>query len=167
MRIGIIYGSTGGATQEIATKIQKELNLDANLIDIADATKETFKEYERFIIGTSTWGDGELQDDWEDNVELFKEADLNGKTIAFFGVGDQESYYDTFVNAMGELYAIAKDNGAEIVGDDWPNEGYDFSESKALVNGCFVGLALDEDNQDDQTDERIKKWIENIKFYYQ
>jgi flavodoxin I len=34
--------------------------------------------------------------------------------------------------------------------------------SKALINGKLVGLALDEDNEPDLTDYRLKKWIEKI-----
>ena len=40
---------------------------------------------------------------------------------------------------------------------------YDFSESKAVKNGKFVGLAIDEDNQSDLTEERVKTWVAQIK----
>lgn len=163
MCIGIIYGSNGGTTQDVAVEIKEKLALEADLLDIADATQESFDKYEKFIIGTSTWGDGDLQDDWDDNLEVFQSANLSGKTIAFFGTGDQETYDDTFVDGMGILYEIAKDKGANIVGDNWSAEGYEFSESRSLVDGIFVGLALDEDNQNDQTSERIEKWVASIK----
>ncbi len=45
----------------------------------------------------------------------------------------------------------------------WPTDGYNFDSSKSVVDGKFVGLALDQDNQDDLTDERIEKWCEDIK----
>jgi len=57
-----------------------------------------------------------------------------------FGVGDQVSYEDTFVDGMNILYEIVKKNGASIVGDKWPAESYDFSESLSLKDGNFIGL---------------------------
>ncbi|BAZ20359.1 flavodoxin [Kalymmatonema gypsitolerans NIES-4073] len=42
-------------------------------------------------------------------------------------------------------------------------DGYDFNESKALKNGKFVGLALDEDKQSDLTQERVKTWVVQVK----
>jgi flavodoxin I len=45
----------------------------------------------------------------------------------------------------------------------WSTDGYEHSDSKAIKNGKFVGLAIDEDNQSELTDERIKKWVAQIK----
>jgi len=163
MRIGIFYGSSGGVTQDVATKIKKSLDLDADLIDIADSTKEILNQYDRLILGTSTWGEGDLQDDWEDNLEIIEELDLSGKKVALFGVGDQDGYEDTFVDGMGILYEILKESGATIIGDNWSAEDYDFSESKAFKNNSFVGLVIDEDNQEEKTDLRIDKWVNSIK----
>ena len=126
--------------------------LDAGVVD----------SYDNLIIGTSTWGAGELQDDWYDGLKLLQGANLSGKTIAIFGCGDCESYGDTFVSAMGELYNGLKGSGAAFIGRV-PTAGYDFSDSEAVVDGEFVGLALDDVNEEDKTDERIDAWIESIK----
>ena len=40
---------------------------------------------------------------------------------------------------------------------------YNFSESKALRDGEFIGLAIDDNNQSNLTDERVKKWVEKLK----
>ena len=54
------------------------------------------------------------------------------------------------------------ENGGKIVGK-WPTEGYEHTESKAEVEeGVFLGLALDEDNQYEQTDERVDTWVAQI-----
>ena len=45
----------------------------------------------------------------------------------------------------------------------WSAEGYEFNESKALKDGKFVGLAIDEDNQSELTDSRIESWVAQIK----
>lgn len=163
MSIGIFYGSNGGATEGIAEQIQKVLGLDAQLHDISETDMDQFDNYSHIIIGTSTWGDGDLQDDWDDEFADFEKVDFSGKTLAFFGLGDQEGYGDAFLDAMGTLHDAAVKSGATIVGNDWPADGYEFEESTAIQNGAFVGLALDDDNQDDLTDERIEKWVDIIK----
>jgi flavodoxin I len=42
-------------------------------------------------------------------------------------------------------------------------DGYSFDDSEAVVDGHFVGLAVDEDNESNLTDERIDKWVEQLK----
>nr|MCR4561033.1 flavodoxin [Bacteroidales bacterium] len=108
-----------------------------------------------------TWGDGELQDDWFTFLPTIKETGLAGKTVAVFGVGDQFSYSDTYVNAMGELYDAAKAAGANLIGAT-STDGYSFNESTAVRDGKFVGLALDYDNQSDLSDDRIAAWVAQI-----
>ena len=120
MAVGIFYGSSGGATAEVAEMIKKRLDTDANLIDIAGASPNDFMRYSHMILGTSTWGDGDLQVDWEEFFETFQTIDLRGKTVALFGLGDQEEYSETFLDGMGTLYMQAVKNGAHIVGDAWP-----------------------------------------------
>lgn len=166
MAIGIFYGSSGGVTEDIAKLIKKELNIQADLIDISDATADNFDKYSGLILGTSTWGDGDLQDDWDDFFEEFKNIDLTGKSVALFGVGDQDSYPDTFLNGLGTLYAQTTKNGATVIGNDYSTQGYDFDESTACVDDKFVGLAIDEDNQSELTKQRVSKWSENIRKYF-
>lgn len=113
-------------------------------------------------MGTSTWGAGELQDDWYDGVNVLKAADLAGKTVAVFGCGDSESYSDTFCGAMAEIYNAAKDAGATLVGEV-STDGYTYDDSEAVVDDKFVGLALDDVNEDDKTEGRIDAWLEAIK----
>lgn len=156
----VIYGSSTGTCQSIAEKIASKLKVEA--IDVQTQDAGVVDSYDNLIIGTSTWGAGELQDDWYDGLKLLQGANLSGKTIAIFGCGDCESYGDTFVSAMGELYNGLKGSGAAFIGRV-PTAGYNFSDSEAVVDGEFVGLALDDVNEEDKTDERIDAWIESIK----
>ena len=159
----IIYGSSTGTCQAIADKIAAKLGVDsADVLDVAKVSADTVAAYQNLILGTSTWGAGELQDDWYDGLETLKSADLNGKTIAIFGCGDCESYSDTFCGAMGEIYEALNGSGATFVGAV-STDGYTFDDSAAVVDGNFVGLALDDVNEDDKTDERIDAWVESIK----
>ena len=120
------------------------------------------ESYEALILGTSTWGDGELQDDWYDGIKVLKNANLSGKTIALFGCGDSESYSDTFCDGMGILFEDLKDSGCTFVGAV-PDSDYTYASSVAAAGGKFVGLALDDVNESDRTDARVSAWTEMLK----
>jgi len=122
-----------------------------------------YKEYEVLVLGTSTWGDGELQDDWYDGVKVLKSTDLSMKLVALFGCGDSESYCDTFCDGIGVLYEDLKDSGCTFLGNKVSTDGYSFSSSIAVVDDAFVGLPLDEVNESDKTAERIDAWTAEIK----
>lgn len=158
-KTGIFYGSTTGNTESIAKIVAKKLNVEC--FDIATTSLDDIQEYDNIILGTSTLGLGDLQDDWEASIDDLEGLDLSGKTIAIFGLGDAGAYPDTFVDAMGTLYEAVKDKGCTIVGET-ETESYEFDDSTAVVNGIFVGLPLDEDNESDLTDGRINKWLEQI-----
>ncbi|WP_020611226.1 flavodoxin [Sediminispirochaeta bajacaliforniensis] len=160
-KIAIFYGSTTGNTKDVAERIQNALG-DAELFDIADTSVEKMEEYDAVVVGTSTWGAGDLQDDWEMAVGKLGGVTLAGKKMAFFGLGDQESYSDTFVDGMGQLYDAFAKKDVSCIGQ-WPTDGYDFEESSAVRDNAFVGLALDEDNQSDLSDGRIASWAEQVK----
>lgn len=156
----VVYGSTTGTCEGIAETIASKLGTEA--INVTELDGAQVAEADNLVLGTSTWGAGELQDDWYDGVSLLKGANLNGKTIALFGCGDSESYCDTFCGAMGEIYDALKDSGARFVGQV-DASGYTYDDSTAVHDGKFVGLALDDVNESDRTEERIDAWIEAIK----
>ncbi len=156
----VVYGSSTGTCQDIAEKIAAKLGAEA--VDVANLTDDQVNAADNLILGTSTWGAGELQDDWYDGLEKLKSLDLSGKTVALFGCGDCESYSDTFCGGMGEIYAALRDKGVNFVGAV-PTDGYTFDDSAAVVDGKFVGLALDNVNEEDKTDARIDAWTDAIK----
>lgn len=155
----VVYGSSTGTCEAIAQKIATKLSVEC--INVADLSADVVADAENLLLGTSTWGAGELQDDWYDGIETLKSTDLSGKTVALFGCGDCESYPDTFCGAMAEIYQAVKAAGANVIGFV-STDGYTFDDSEAVVDGQFVGLALDDVNEDDKTDERIAAWIESI-----
>lgn len=132
-----------------------------NIINVTNLDDNVIADNENLILGTSTWGAGEVQDDWYDGLRIIKSANLNGKTVALFGCGDSESYPDTFVGGMAEIYHAVTDAGAQVIGAV-ATEGYTFDDSESVVDGKFVGLALDEVNEDSKTDERIDAWVTEI-----
>ena len=156
----VIYGSSTGTCENIANDIAAKLGVEA--INVSDMTADVVAENDNLIMGTSTWGAGEVQDDWYDGLNVIKSADLSGKTVAIFGCGDSSSYSDTFCGGMAEIYNAVKAKGASITGFvDASN--YSFDDSEAVIDGKFVGLALDNDNEESKTAGRIDAWIEAIK----
>ncbi|MEA5451454.1 flavodoxin FldA [Leptolyngbya sp. CCNP1308] len=163
-QIGLFFGTQTGNTQTIAEAIQSEFGGDGvvTLQDVADASPDDFADYPYLIIGCPTWNIGELQSDWEGLYDELDEIDFSGKQVAYFGVGDQVGYADNFQDAMGILAEKITGLGATTVGQ-WPTDGYEFDSSKAVQDGKFVGLALDEDNQPELTSDRIKTWVAQLK----
>lgn len=83
--------------------------------------------YDVLIMGTSTWGDGDMQDDAHDFADGLQGLSLKGKKVALFGCGD-ETMADTFCNGVEELLEYVKPTEATIVGQ-FNVDGYDFSKA--------------------------------------
>lgn len=162
MSIAVVYGSAMGNTEGAANTIAEKLGIN-DVLNVSDIDASKLNSYDKLICGTSTWGSGDLQDDWD--AFDFGGLDLSGKTVAVFGMGDSDSYSDSFCGGMGKLAAKLKEAGATLVGSTSTN-GYTFEESEAVVDGNFVGLALDNDNQEDQTESRIDTWVAQIKPHF-
>lgn len=163
-QIGLFYGSTTGNTESVADLIAENIGFDnIHRIDIAADGVESISEYSHLILGIPTWDYGELQEDWSDLWQVLDAAQVDGKSCAVFGLGDQIGYGEWFLDAMGLLHDRMKEKGAELVGY-WPVEGYDFEASKALTadKKQFVGLALDEDCQHGETNERVEQWCKQV-----
>lgn len=161
--IGLFIGSTTGKTEYVAELFQKEIGENVvTLHNIYETEDSDFEDYQYIVIACPTWNIGELQSDWEGYFPELDNIDFNGKKVAYFGTGDQIGYPDNFMDALGILEEKISERGGTTVGY-WSTDGYDFNESKALRDGNFVGLALDEDNQSEMTEERIKVWVAQIK----
>ena len=156
----IIYGTSTGTCEDLAGRIGAKLGV-GNIINVTDLDDNVIADNDNLILGTSTWGAGEMQDDWYDGIKTIKSANLSNKTVALFGCGDSGSYPDTFVGGMAEIYTAVQEAGANVIGAV-STEGYTFDDSESVVDGQFVGLALDEVNEDDKTDERIDAWVAEI-----
>ena len=157
----IVYGSSTGTCETIAQTIGEKLGV-SDIINVSDVTKEDLEGAENLLLGTSTWGAGDMQDEWYDGVNKLADANLSGKTVALFGCGDCESFGDTFCGGMSGIYNAIKDKGINLVGKVATSD-YHFDDSESVVDGEFIGLALDDMNESDKTEERINAWVENIK----
>merc|ERR1712037_1064926 len=118
------------------------------------------------IVGCPTWNTGADEyrsgTSWDDLLDDIKGVDLKGKPVAVFGCGDSQGYGDNFCDGIEELHNTFQAAGAKMVGYS-DASGYDFSESKSVKDGKFLGLPLDQDNEGDQSEERIASWVEQLK----
>jgi len=161
-KVAIIYGSSTGNTEAVAVKMAQKIGENiTETFNVSEFSTSRLDECKNLIFGISTWGIGDLQEDWNNFLPEFRKADLKGKIIALFGLGDYESYPDSFVDGMGAIYELIKDKGCTLIGQVDTSD-YTFDKSKAVYKGRFVGLPLDEDNESDLTDTRIENWLNEI-----
>lgn len=166
-KIGIFYGSCGGITGEVAEEIGKFFDVDED--DIINM-EEDFDDvdqllgYDILFLGSSTWGQGDVQRDWVDPLYEIEqdEVDFSGKTVALFGAGDCESHAEHFVSALGKMHDLFKERGAKVVGS-FPTDGYTYEASLAIKDGMFCGLPIDNVNEEDKTEARVQAWCEKVK----
>ena len=137
-KVHVIYGSTTGMTEAVAAKIANSLGAQVFNVNAADAAAF---DAELLVLGSSTWGVGDLQDDWAAKLDEVK-GNFAGKKVAVFGLGDSQGFADSFCVAAETIANAAKDAGATLVGDV---------------------LKLDDTNESDQTDGKIAAWVETIK----
>ena len=165
MKIKLIFGTDTGNTDYVIETYLLDLleSFEVEVTEVPDVTPEDWEQNNLFVIGVPTWYDGVLQSDWEDYFDDFKEINFTGKTVALFGLGDQVGYAEWFCDGIGILAEVIIKNGGKIIGN-WSREGYEYEGSKAVLNeDLFYGLPIDEDNEDDLTQERCQKWVEQLK----
>ena len=139
----IVFGSTTGNTESTAHTIAKAMaaqNIDTTVKDVTSIEKSEFGDpYDLFVLGSSTWGDDEieLQEDFAEFYENMDGLDLNGKKIAVFGCGD--SSYTHFCGAVDAIEEKAGNLGAELVAS---------------------GLRIDGDPED--AEDEIVEWAQSV-----
>lgn len=169
-KIGVYFGTDTGRTRRVAKLIAQRLGDRADApLNINRVTPDAFLAHDVLILGAPTYGAGELpglstglaQESWEEFLPRLRGQDMKGKTVALFGLGDQDKYGGEFVDALMILYDAVVACGARVVGA-WPAEGYNFKASQALIDGRFVGLALDQLNQPALTEARVDAWLQQL-----
>ncbi|MBP2241767.1 flavodoxin I [Cytobacillus eiseniae] len=114
----IVYASMTGTTERMARTIANELMKEGDKVVIKDAIEayaEELKSYDRLLMGSHTWGDGELSDEIIGFYEELIHTDLTGKLAAAFGPGD--STYAQFARAVDILEDSLKNQGCEIIAE--------------------------------------------------
>ena len=164
-KIGLFYGPTEGNVEKVAKLVASKIG-NVDLVKVKEVDASAFDKYDHIILGISTlgkhtWASENEGNDWDSFLPKMNGIDLKGKKVAIFGLGDHIAYADFFVDAMGELFELVKGTGATLVGGV-SDEGYEYNESRAFVDGKFVGLPIDEDFEDDLTEERVDNWLKIV-----
>lgn len=161
-KIGLFYATKADKTTWVAEKIQKEFGKDLVTVPVEEAWQNDFESYDCFIVGVSTWFDGELPTYWDELLPELRTMKLNGKKVAIFGLGDQVRYPANFADGVGILADVFEEVGAIVVGFT-SSEGYNFEHSRALREDKWCGLVVDLENQSGQAEKRVKEWCKQIK----
>lgn len=136
-RIVLIYASMTGNTEMMAEAVVKGIQETGEEVKVIDVMNGVFAkdllEYDGILLGSYTWGDGELPDDFLEFYEEMDGIDLRGKKAAVFGSGD--TGYNHFCAAVDILMEKLKELGADVLPeglkvDLTPNE--DEEECKIL-----------------------------------
>jgi len=164
-KIGLFYGPQEGNVEKVAKLVASKID-NVDLVKVKEVDANAFDAYDNIILGISTlgkhtWSSDNEGNDWDQFLPKMNGIDLKGKKVAIFGLGDHIAYSDFFVDAMGELFEVVKKTGATTIGEV-SDEGYEFNESRAFIDGKFVGLPIDEDFEDDLTEERVDNWLRII-----
>jgi flavodoxin I len=173
-KIGIFFGTDSGTTRLIAKKIARNIKsrlgeqATSKPVNVNRIDEDQLLTYQALILGTPTYGEGVLpgkkngtqESSWSEFLPLLEAKKFNGIRIALYGLGDQETYPNHFADALMDLYKFFTTRGAIIVGG-CDTEGYAFHHSKAVLNGRFVGLVLDQHLQHLLTDQRIDQWLDD------
>lgn len=164
-KVGLFYGSNTGNTEMDADIIKRKFDEQhpgvVESFNIGEVDVSKMQEYDLLIVGSPTWNIGELQDDWDLKFSQLDDLNMQGKKVAMFGVGDQFGYPDNFVDAIGIIGKKLEERGAELCGFTDASE-YEFDNSLGVEDGAFLGLALDDDNQSDLTEDRIDMWVDDL-----
>lgn len=139
----IVYGSTTGNTETVATRIGEVMNGKGVEVTVKNVVAATIKElgngYDVTLLGASTWGDDEVefQEDFEPFFSDMDQAELEGKNVAVFGCGD--SSYEHYCGAVDELESKLDD-----------------------LNAKMVNVSLKIDGDPDDVDSEIVGWAEEV-----
>ena len=159
--IGIFYGSSTGNTEELANEIASKLGVaSSDVHNVGSVSADKVSGYDCLLLGSSTWGLGDLQDDWMDFVEDLKKENLAGKKTGLFGCGDSASYPDTFCDALGVIKEELTGTGCAFIGE-MDATGYAETGSKAFEGGKVIGLTADDD-EPGKTAGRLDAWVAAI-----
>lgn len=105
-----------GTTELIARSIAEELAKAGNRVTVKDAIETDAEEllsYDRILIGSYTWGDGDLSDEIIGFLDELENIDLTGKLAAAFGAGDTS--YTYFARAVDIIEETLRNQGCEVI----------------------------------------------------
>lgn len=88
----IIYGSTTGNTAKLASYLEQSLRTEGHsvhLLEVTEVKPQILNKYQFALLGASTWGAAQLQDDFYDFDLGMANLDLAHLKAAAFGTGGE------------------------------------------------------------------------------
>jgi flavodoxin I len=125
-KVILVFGSTTDNTEMLSEHVAEGLErgmASVTVKNVTEASVDELEDYDAIVFGCSTWGEGDLQDDFVDFDEAMDGMSLKGKKVAVFGPGDSEDYPDSFCKAVDILEETLKKCGAEIVAEGFKVDG--------------------------------------------
>jgi flavodoxin len=105
--VAVIYGSSTLNTEYVSQRLVAAFGSDhADLHNVKDIEPSLIEDRSGLVFVTSTWGTGDLQDDWELFLPRMEELSFEKKVVGLVGVGDQDNYPETFCDSIAILYEL-------------------------------------------------------------
>ena len=170
-KVGIFYAPAKGSTEKVAKMIAQKIGADAELHLIEEnSSQELLNSYDNIIFGISTvgrdhWDSQYSKIGWDYFLPKLEKLNFEGKTVAIVGLGNHIMYEDNFLDALGHLAPIITKSKGNLIGFVATNQykDYEHINSFGVIDGKFPGLPIDEDNLSELTEERLEKWLNEIK----
>lgn len=118
-KVIVVYASSTGNTKDIAKLICKGLErpgIELTIRQLPKASPQELEDYDGIILGSYSYGEGDLADEFLSFYDKMTSLDLNGKIAAVFGSGDTS--YDNFCGAVDILSTRLTDLGAILIQDE-------------------------------------------------
>ena len=158
--IAIVYCTTKGHTADVAARVARELGEERCALYLTkEIDADTLAAHPVVIFGAPTFGMGDLDRRMQRKLKIVDPTLWEGKTVAFFVMGDQVYHGKTFAGGLEAFAKFFADAPVNTVGL-WPDQGYSYEASNSVrEDGHFPGLVIDEINQPELTDDRVRCWV--------
>jgi len=183
-RVGLYFGTVRETyTPAVAAIIANITGVLATNVDHTDLNFN-FGQFDSVIVGSPTYCTGcvdhRSETGWDAWMyDFLPTIDIRGKKIAIFGTGKQSymkspdadhwsGYPENFGDALGEIYDRLAEAGATLHGftpenHDPSTGGYNFTHSKFIRNGMFMGKMFDQRVQPELSEGRAQEWIQQLR----
>lgn len=103
-KVAIVYSSVTGNTAELAGMLLECAQTgwtDVRVFDPREFCREKIGDFDVVLVGTYTWGSGEIPHDMQRVYRHFESADCKSVVTAVFGTGD--SFFAEFCGAVNRF----------------------------------------------------------------
>ncbi|MCM3668621.1 flavodoxin domain-containing protein [Mesobacillus maritimus] len=104
MKCVIVYTSVTGNTKELAENLYQSFlskEVDIQIYRIEQFSTTYLNEYDAIVIGTYTWGNGQVPQEMRRLYRAFEMFEKKDKITAVFGTGD--SFYPHYCGAVDQF----------------------------------------------------------------